>query len=216
MNREFLKEQGLNDDQIEAVMKEYGKSINDIKNKADKVDGLESQIGDLEKQIQDRDKQLEDLGNKVKDNEELTAEINRLKDENKTTREEFEERLQKQAFEFTLERALNQAGAKNLKAVKALIDTEKINLVDGTLIGLDEQLTALKKSDSYLFGEDQPPGLKGRTPHETDTNPPPINKNPFSNEHFNLTEQGKLIRENPELAKQLISQAGGNPANYGL
>lgn len=29
--------------------------------------------------------------------------------------------------------------------------------------------------------------------------------NPWSKEHFNLTEQGKILKENPELAKQLMS-----------
>lgn len=33
-------------------------------------------------------------------------------------------------------------------------------------------------------------------------------KNPFSKEHFNLTEQGRLLTENPELYKQLKAQAG--------
>ena len=33
-------------------------------------------------------------------------------------------------------------------------------------------------------------------------------KNPFAKETFNLTEQGKLFKENPELARQLAAQAG--------
>lgn len=41
-------------------------------------------------------------------------------------------------------------------------------------------------------------------------------KNPFTKEHFNLTEQGKIIRENPERARQLITAAGKDPKNYGL
>lgn len=32
-------------------------------------------------------------------------------------------------------------------------------------------------------------------------------KNPFSKEHFNLTEQAKMLKENPALAKQLQAQA---------
>jgi len=32
-------------------------------------------------------------------------------------------------------------------------------------------------------------------------------KNPFSKEHFNLTEQGRLLKEDPELFKQLKAQA---------
>lgn len=33
-------------------------------------------------------------------------------------------------------------------------------------------------------------------------------KNPFSKEHFNLTEQGRLLKEEPELYRQLKAQAG--------
>lgn len=33
-------------------------------------------------------------------------------------------------------------------------------------------------------------------------------KNPFAKETFSLTEQGKLVKENPELAKKLAAQAG--------
>ena len=44
-----------------------------------------------------------------------------------------------------------------VKAVKALIDLEKIELnEDGTINGLDEQLTALKTDNAFLFdGEPQ-------------------------------------------------------------
>lgn len=61
MNREFLKGLGLEDDAIDKVMTEHGKSLNSVKEKADKVDGLESQIEDYKSQISDRDNQLEEL-----------------------------------------------------------------------------------------------------------------------------------------------------------
>lgn len=207
MNREFLKEQGLTDEQIEAVMKEHGKTINSIKDKADKVDGLESQIDDYKKQIKQRDEQLDELSKQAKDNEELTAEIERLKEENKTATEELQEKLEKQAFDFALERALNKAGAKNAKAVKALLDTESIKLDGETLLGLEDQLKELQESDPYLFGSNEPAGLKGRKPHEGGGIDSGI-KNPFSKEHWNLTEQGRLLRDDPELYKQLKAQAG--------
>lgn len=155
MNRDFLKEQGLNDEQIEAVMREYGKSINDYKEKAEQADGLQSQIDDYKEQIKQRDEQLDELSKQAKDNEELTAEIERLKEENKTTADEFQEKLNKQAFDFTLERALNKAGAKNEKAVKALLDVESIKLDGDTLLGLDDQLKGLKESDEYLFQQEE-------------------------------------------------------------
>lgn len=208
MNREKLKELGLNDEQIEAVMKEHGLSVNEIKEKADKVDGISTQNEDLKQQIKDRDKQLDELGKKAKDSEELTAEIERLKDENKTATQELQDKLDKQSFDFALEKSLGKAGAKNPKAVKALLDTESIKQDGETLLGLDNQLKSLQESDSYLFEQEEPPGLRGRQPHQGGGNTPPTNKNPFSDEHFNLTEQGRLLKEDPELYKQLKAQAG--------
>lgn len=200
MNREFLKEKGLNDEQIEAVMKAYGQSVNDIKEKADKVEGLESQIEDLQGQLKERDTQLEDLGKKAKDSEELTAEIDRLKEENENATQELKDKLSKQAFEFTLENSLGKAGAKNPKAVKALLDTESIKLDGETLLGLDDQLKALQESDGYLFGENEPAGLKGRKPHETSA----IGGNgAMTKENImkepNSTKRQQLIRENSHL-----------------
>lgn len=200
MNREFLKEKGLNDEQIEAVMKAYGQSVNDIKEKADKVEGLESQIEDLQGQLKERDTQLEDLGKKAKDSEELTSEIDRLKQENENATQELKDKLSKQAFEFTLEKSLGKAGAKNPKAVKALLDTDSIKLDGETLLGLDDQLKALQESDGYLFGEEEPAGLKGRKPHETSAigGNGAITKETIMKEPNN-TKRQQLIRENSHL-----------------
>src|SRR5690625_2808100 len=155
MNREFLRNLGLNDDQVNEVMREYGKSINDYKEKAEQADGLQSQIDDYKEQIKQRDEQLDTLSKQAKDNEELTAEIDRLKEENKTATEKLQDKLEQQAFDFALERALNKAGAKNEKAVKALLDVESIKLDGDTLLGLDDQLKVLKESDEYLFQQEE-------------------------------------------------------------
>lgn len=205
MNREFLKELGLSDEQIESVMKEHGKTINAVKEKADKVDGLESQIEDYKQQIKDRDKQLDDLSKQVKDNEELTAEIDRLKQENENATNELKDKLNKQAFNFSLEKALSNAGAKNPKAVKALLDVENIKLDGETLLGLDDQLTALKESDAYLFGDDEPPGLKGRKPHEGGGGEPTgITKEQF--DKMGYMDRVKLKQENPDQYNQLVGK----------
>lgn len=216
MNREFLKEQGLNDEQIEAVMKEHGKTVNTIKDKADKVDGLETQIKDYKQQIKDRDTQLEDLKGKAKDNEELQQTIKDQQKANEDAQKEYEKKLTQQRKESKLELALKDAQAKNPKAVKALLNNDAISLDGENLIGLEEQLRSLKESDAYLFGEDQPAGLKGRQPHPSDPGKPVPQKNPFSKDDFNMTEQGQLIKEDPDKAKELMKQAGIKPENYGL
>lgn len=151
MNREELKELGLSDEQIDKVMASHGKVVNSIKEKADKVDALESQIEDYKQQLADRDTQLEELGEKVKDNEELTAQIEELKQQNEAAKEEYEAKLHQQAFDHKLETALAGAKVKNIKAVKALLDMDTIKLDGDTLKGLDDQLSKLKESDDYLF-----------------------------------------------------------------
>ncbi|TSB47130.1 phage scaffolding protein [Alkalicoccobacillus porphyridii] len=167
MKRDFLKELGFEDDVIDKIMAEHGKSVHEHKVKADKVDGLESQIADYQGQLEDRDKQLQKLGDEAKGNEELTQQIDALKQENDTAKAEYEEKLNQQAFDHTLERALSGANprkgkdgetGKSLKAIKSLLDMEKIKLDGDTLLGLDDQLNSLKENDSYLFeSEEQTP-----------------------------------------------------------
>ncbi|MBN6889907.1 archaellum component FlaC [Cytobacillus horneckiae] len=153
MNREELKALGLSDEQIDKVMAAHGKVVNDTKKKADEVDGLKTQIDDYKKQLKDRDNQLKDLGDKAKGNEDLTAEIDRLKQANKDTQTEYEGKLQKQVFDHKLENTLAGAKVKNTKALRALLDMDTIKLDGDKLLGLDDQLKALQESDGYLFEE---------------------------------------------------------------
>lgn len=151
MNREFLKGLGLEDEAVNKIMAEHGKTLNETKEKADKADSLESQITDYKQQLADRDTQLQELGEKAKGNEELTAQINELKEQNESTKTEYEQKLQQQAFDHKLENTLSGAKVKNTRALKALLDMDTIKLDGDTLKGLDDQLNKLKESDAYLF-----------------------------------------------------------------
>lgn len=162
MNREELKELGLNDEQVNSVMASYGKSVNEIKDKAEQVDVLQSQIDDYKEQIGERDEQLQELGEKAKGNEELTAQIDELKKANETTKNEYEGKLLEQAFSHKLDNTLSEANVKNAKAVKALLDMDSIKLDGDSLLGLDDQLTALKESEGYLFNSEEPPAPNPR------------------------------------------------------
>lgn len=167
MTREQLKELGLDDTQIDSVMKVYGKSVNDYKEKAEKVDVLNSQIDDYKQQLTDRDNQLQEL--KKVDAEGLQAEIDRLTEENKTTANDYQEKLNKQAKDFAIETTLRNEKARNPKIAKNALDFEAITYKDGNLIGLEEQIKAIKESDPYLFEEDLPKGLKGKQPNDSNT-----------------------------------------------
>jgi myosin heavy subunit len=216
MKRAFLTDLGIDTEVVDKIMKEHGKAVNELKEENEKVEQYKEQLEEKDKQLKDRDTQLEELSKKAKGSEELTEEIEKLKEANEKATKEYEDKLSKQAFEYELEKEINKAQAKNPKAVKALLDVENIKLDGNKLIGLEDQLGALKESDAYLFGEEEPPGLKGRTPHTPNTNNQTNNKNPFAKETFNMTEQGQLLKSNPDEARELIKSAGLKPENYGL
>lgn len=153
--------------------------------------------------VEERDAQLADLKTWAKDNEVLKAQIAELQAKNKQVTEDYEKQLKEQRFAFAIERAVAKADARNVKAVVALLDTSKISLDGENLLGFDEQIAALKKSDPYLFGVD----LKGRMPEGTGKPPKEI-PNPWKKESFNLTEQGHILKTDPELAAKLMAEAG--------
>lgn len=167
MNREFLKGLGLEDEAIDKVMAEYGKTVTKAK---EDLTTAQTERDSLKNQLEERDTQLESLKKKATGNEELTAEIERLKGENEETKTELQTKLDKQAYDFALERALIDAKAKNPKAVKALLNTEAIKLDGDKLLGLEEQLKTLSESDGYLFTQegDPAPIVKGAKPADGD------------------------------------------------
>lgn len=171
----------------------------------DKID----EVKELQGQLKERDDQLVDLGKKAKDSEELTNEINSLKEANATQAKDYEEKLQAQKFDTKLDDKLREAKVRNPKAAKALLEIDQIKLDGDKLLGLDDQLSALKESDAYLFAEEEAQeGLRGRNPHISPGSEAPSNqKNPWKKDSFNLTEQGRLLREDPTLAQKLQAQA---------
>ncbi|KJE30047.1 phage scaffolding protein [Bacillus licheniformis] len=183
----------------------------------EKFDELNDDKKELKNQLNQRDEQLEDLRKRAKDNEELHSKIKEIQDANEKTVADYEAKIQQQQKDFAIERALRDAKARNPKAVKALLDLENVKLDGDKLLGLDEQLKAIQESDKYLFGDENPYSLQGGPiPNVNTGNGIPTNSNPFSEDHFNMTEQGRLIRNDPDKARRLIIQAGDNPANFGL
>lgn len=73
---------------------------------------------------------------------------------------ELKELLESKDNEFSsykndsiLSNKLKELNIKNEKAFKALLDFEKISYEDNDILGLDEQVESLKKSDAYIFEE---------------------------------------------------------------
>ena len=86
--------------------------------------------------------------------EDLQTEIKRLKDENETTAKKFAAELAAVKLNGAIENRLLKEGAVNTKAVRALLDNDKIKLgEDGSLTGLDEQIKTLRESEKWAFSQ---------------------------------------------------------------
>lgn len=144
--------------------------------------------------------------------EEKDNEITKLKAEGKANAEKYNQDLKKLNIDSQIELALTKAGAKNNKAVKALLSEylEKAELDDkGKLKGLDKEIKALQTSDDYLFGgtTTATPKTKSYVPESSSSD---IIETHFSKDNFNLTELGKIYNDNPSQAKALANTAGLN------
>lgn len=160
MNRKTLEEMGLSKEQIDQIMEANGKDIE--KAKADS-DSFKSEVESLTAQIKDRDKQLSDLQKAAGDNADLAKQIEELKAQNAEATKAHAEEVTRLRLGNAIDNALSSAGAKNSKAVKALLDMEKIKLKDdGTADGLDAQIKALQSAeDSKFLFNDTKLSLKG-------------------------------------------------------
>lgn len=147
MKREFLKELGLSDEQIEKVMGENGK---DVAAEVTKAKEMTIQVEDLKKQISQRDNDLADLKKQTGSNAELQKQFEELQSKYESETKNLNQQLADQRMDAALDAAIHSAKGRNGKAIKALLDRSKLKLRDdGTLEGLD--LEAIKASDAYLF-----------------------------------------------------------------
>ena len=180
MNTQFLKDLGITDQSvIDAIFAENGEDIKKVKVDTER---LNSQITELQNQLNERDGQLKELKKSVKDNEELTAKITELETANQNAVNEYNNKIAAINKSHAIESGVRDAKAKNVRAVMALLDMEKITFADGTLTGLTEQLESLQKGEdtNFLFNDtnhnapvgtnlNNPPTKGGNNPPSTNT-----------------------------------------------
>ena len=147
MVKEKLVELGLSEEQATAVLKEIGNTHVKLA-RFNEVNEAKKQ---LEGDLKDRDKQLAELSKNNKDNTDLQSQIQLLQEANKLATENYDKELARIKLDSALDMALTGAKGKNPKAIKALLDMDKIKLDEEGLKGLEDQLASLKTNESYLF-----------------------------------------------------------------
>jgi predicted nucleic acid-binding Zn-ribbon protein len=177
MTRKQLEDLGLTKEQVDSVMKINGDDIENAKGTAaTEIKNLQTEVEGLKTQVSDRDKQLETLKTSAGDNAELKKQIEDLQTENATAKANHESELNQLKINFAVEKALTGAKAKNIKAVKALLELEDAKLdKDGNVKGLAEQIEKLTTGDDtkFLFeAQKQQYNFKGFQPGVSGENKP--------------------------------------------
>ncbi len=151
--KEQLMKMGLTEEQAQKVIDEVvdGNFVPKTR-----FNDINEENKDLKQSVADRDKQLDELKKSSGDNAELKKQIETLQQQNADQAAAHKVEMDQLRLDNAIDAALTAAGAKNGRAVKALLDTSKVKLgEDGKLTGLDEQLKEVQKTDSYLFAEKQ-------------------------------------------------------------
>ncbi|PKE52718.1 phage scaffolding protein [Macrococcoides caseolyticum] len=193
MNREFLRGLGVTEDIIPQIINQHHDTMRPLKEKADEVEALQSQVDTLNSEIKNRDDELNSVREKAKGNEELLKELDDVKKQRDQRAEENEKLQLNNAIEVE---ALKE-GVVDTKAFLKLIDTSTVKRKeDGAFDGIKELFETSKESMPYLFASQKP---KGYTPPEGGN--PTLSKQDF--DAMSYADKEKLYQENPEVFKQL-------------
>lgn len=192
MKKEELVAKGLSEEQAQAVMDIWNETIKGFVPKEwfDEVNG----------KLKEANTTIDTLKKSNADNGELQMQVKEYK-EKVTILEATAANTRK---EYALKDKLKEAGVVDADYIiykQGGIDKFTFDK-EGNPVGIDDVVKPLKESSPHLFktepGADYKPAGGGTPP----------SKNPFAKDSFNLTEQGKLLRENPAQAKALASAAG--------
>lgn len=171
MKRDFLKNLGIEDKElIDKILDENSADIGRAKGE---LETYKTQVSDLQKQLSAKDNELTTLQEKANQVDGLTEQVNKLTADKTQLTNDLNTKVSALQKSYAIESGLRDAKAKNVKAVMALLDMDKISYADGELSGLSEQLETLQKGEdtSFLFTN----GDNHQAPSGTNVNNPPAN-----------------------------------------
>jgi len=146
MNKEQLLAMGLTEEQATKVLEGYKGYV-----PQSRLNEVITERDNFKTQLTESNAQLDKIKKEAGDNEALKKQIEDFKTEAKAKDEEHQTKLTQLKTDNLLERELMTAGAKNIKAAKALLDMSKIKLDGEKLIGLKEQIEAQKTAEDSKF-----------------------------------------------------------------
>lgn len=151
MKKDDLTALGLTEEQIAEIQRLNGL---DIKKEQEKVTKVEFERDNYKGQLDTAQTSLKEFeGVDVKD---LQGKITKLTTDLQTKESEYQNQLAERDFNSLLESQINSVGAKNVKAVKALLDVETLKASKNQETDIKSAIEACQKENDYLFGATEP------------------------------------------------------------
>lgn len=154
MKKEDLILLGISDELAEKVLTLHTNSVKDFIPKA-RFDEVNTAKNELKTQVDGLNKQITELGKLAPENETLKAKVTEITEEQEKIASDYKQKIQ----DARSEAVIAASKAKNSKAVRAVIDWDKVTWDDdGNPKGLSEQIEEFKKGDNaFLFEQENKP-----------------------------------------------------------
>ncbi len=156
MTKEELLALGLTEDQIAEVFKINGKDVEKAKGDLATV---QTELASTKEQLNTANTEIESYKSMDIDGIKASAESYKTKFE--AAQANAQKEIDALKFSHAIENALSTAKAKNVKAVKALLNMEGLKLNGEEIVGLKEQIENIRKDNEFLFDEVEPNGTGG-------------------------------------------------------
>ena len=196
MTKEQLQALNLTEEQINAIIEDYGKNYVSKAQFNEKNDAYKQAKQEIENLTND----ISTLSETNKANEALQSQIKELQDAATQREADYNENIKTLKIDTAITKALSKSGAMNETILTGLLDRTKIAIgEDNTITGIQEQIVALKESDPYLFKQDS---IKGVVPGDAT----PKTHDGITKEQFNkmsYLDRVQLQETNPDLYSEL-------------
>lgn len=151
MKRKDLEDLGLEKEIVDKIMDWNGSNIEAANAKVKKAEG---ERDNYKTQLDTATAELD----KFKDvkPEEMQATIEQLRKDIKAKDDEYAAKEAERLFNDTLDKAITEAGGRNAKAIRGLLDIEALKGSKDQSADIKKALDAAKESDAYLFGSNEP------------------------------------------------------------
>lgn len=152
MKTDFLKELGLDQKQIDAVMKENGKDINGLKTQIGELSTIKDELAKTKEQLQKANATIDGF----KDYDEIKQQVADYKTAYEKSESEKKKIQSDYNFKSALEAAAKTAKVKDIKTISGLLDLNALKESKNMDTDLKTAIYGLKKDHDYLFESEEP------------------------------------------------------------